>query len=606
MHPSPNPQPSTYQSLLKQALETYQKGDFAEAAKHYEALATLETPKQLDILNMLGACYIKLKQYPKALAEFQKIIALKPNHPEALFNLGQLYMKQKRFADSIQYFKKLWQQEPQNITTLDRLFSACYFSAEPEETRVYGEQLLALKPNDNLKIILATLLPHIIPSKAAIPAIRKAYEERLDALLKEGSLMLDPKGLVSRSSFYLAYHGLNDLDLQKKLARIFQKALPPALQITAPHCINYQPPKNRPIRIGFISNNFNFHSVGHSYNQLIAELAEDKAFEVILFSLCEENAKDETLKKMSQVGSAFIELNQDIEEAVKRISAERCDILIYTDIGMVPITYILPFSRLAPVQAVMGGHPVTTGIPTMDYFITSKLIEPKNAQEHYSEKLLYINPLLLLTPKPQKPQKPKNRKELGLPEKGHLYICPMKLQKLHPDFDSALAELLSQDPEGIVVFFEDDRNPTWKNELLKRFSSTIAPALHSRIIFLPFAPVGVFYHILLAADVVLDSFHFGAGTTSYMVLAMGKPLLTLPGAYLRGRSTLALYKTIGVMDLVASSPKEYVALAVKLGTDSEFRKKIEKKIADHINLFFADRGVAKDFANALKSLIEHI
>ena len=56
-------------------------------------------------------------------------------------------------------------------------------------------------------------------------------------------------------------------------------------------------------------------------------------------------------------------------------------------------TYFLAFSRLARVQCVTWGHPDTTGIPNMDYFISSNLIEPKEADEHYSEKLQRLNVL---------------------------------------------------------------------------------------------------------------------------------------------------------------------------------------------------------------------
>ena len=61
--------------------------------------------------------------------------------------------------------------------------------------------------------------------------------------------------------------------------------------------------------------------------------------------------------------------------------------MFYADLGMDIRTYFLAFARLAPVQCVTWGHPDTTGIPNMDYFISSDLIEADGAEKHYSETL---------------------------------------------------------------------------------------------------------------------------------------------------------------------------------------------------------------------------
>ena len=67
------------------------------------------------------------------------------------------------------------------------------------------------------------------------------------------------------------------------------------------------------------------------------------------------------------------------------IEEENLDIIFYPDIGMSAITYFLAFSRLAPVQIVSWGHPETTGIDTIDYFLSSQIIENLNSQKFYSK-----------------------------------------------------------------------------------------------------------------------------------------------------------------------------------------------------------------------------
>ncbi len=84
----------------------------------------------------------------------------------------------------------------------------------------------------------------------------------------------------------------------------------------------------------------------------------------------------------------LVNLADDLAQAREQIAALELDTLIYMDIGMEPMSYFLAFARLARVQCVMGGHPITTGIGALDYFMSSDLIEVDHAQNHYSEILV--------------------------------------------------------------------------------------------------------------------------------------------------------------------------------------------------------------------------
>eukprot|EP00620_Florenciella_sp_RCC1587_P004372 CAMPEP_0182591772 /NCGR_PEP_ID=MMETSP1324-20130603/74556_1 /TAXON_ID=236786 /ORGANISM="Florenciella sp., Strain RCC1587" /LENGTH=75 /DNA_ID=CAMNT_0024809105 /DNA_START=1 /DNA_END=225 /DNA_ORIENTATION=- len=54
-------------------------------------------------------------------------------------------------------------------------------------------------------------------------------------------------------------------------------------------------------------------------------------------------------------------------------------------------TYLLSFSRLAPVQLVTHGHPVTPGVPAIDYFVSYDAFEPAcDAHSHYAEALVTL------------------------------------------------------------------------------------------------------------------------------------------------------------------------------------------------------------------------
>ena len=75
---------------------------------------------------------------------------------------------------------------------------------------------------------------------------------------------------------------------------------------------------------------------------------------------------------------------------IEQVAATELDVLFYADIGMDPTTYFLAFSRLAPVQCVTWGHPVTTGIPNIDDYLSSDVFEAPGAEAHYTERLIRL------------------------------------------------------------------------------------------------------------------------------------------------------------------------------------------------------------------------
>src|SRR5207253_11098850 len=100
--------------------------------------------------------------------------------------------------------------------------------------------------------------------------------------------------------------------------------------------------------------------------------------------------RDATAQFIQEHVESYVELPVNLAAARRQIAEHGLDVLVYTDIGMEDLTYSLAFSRLAPVQCVTWGHPVTTGIPTIDYYLSSTLFETAEAQEHYTETLVRL------------------------------------------------------------------------------------------------------------------------------------------------------------------------------------------------------------------------
>jgi predicted O-linked N-acetylglucosamine transferase (SPINDLY family) len=129
------------------------------------------------------------------------------------------------------------------------------------------------------------------------------------------------------------------------------------------------------------------HTWGEFFAGIIRHLPRTN-LKVFLFRL--PGPDDDLARFIDQSANAVIRLPADVAAARRQIADHQLDVLFYTDIGMDPVTYFLAFARLAPVQCTTLGHPVTTGIPTLDYFISGADLEPTDVDGHYTEKLVRL------------------------------------------------------------------------------------------------------------------------------------------------------------------------------------------------------------------------
>ncbi|RLO04848.1 hypothetical protein DYB28_006007, partial [Aphanomyces astaci] len=162
-----------------------------------------------------------------------------------------------------------------------------------------------------------------------------------------------------------------------------------------------------------------------------------------------------------------------------------------------------------------------------------------------------------------------------LEDEWTIYMCPQSVYKLVPQFDRVLFEILRQDPQGHVVLLEA-RYPQWTRQLRTRLQQTInSTEMWNRVHFRP--RVGgsdAFLKLLSVADVVLHPFPFGGSKTSADALLLGLPLVAMKTPFLRSRMAYSFYLHMDMLDCVASTEDEYIAIALRLGTDAVYRSDI--------------------------------
>ena len=580
-------------ALIRLGIVSQEMRDLPTAIDCYARASRIQ-PDNVEVLNDLGTLLKETGRLKEAGDVFQTVISRKPRYAPAHTNLGNVSKEQRNLSEAVRHYERALQLNDRCVLTHTNLGLALQDLGRIDASREHFQRAAKLDPSPSRRIRSALLLPPIPGSQLELRQWRDRLETSVAKLVAHG-VAADPVRELVVPNFYAAYHGHNDLELQRAVARLYRSSFRSEhLNATS------RPATEGRISIGFVSRFFREHTIGHLMRGLVERLSRER-FHVTVFSAADED--DALVRIFRNACDEFVPLPERLPEACATIAARNLDILFYADVGMDPLTTSLAHSRLARVQCTTWGHPVTTGIDTIDYFVSSALCEPEDAQSHYSEKLVLFEtlPTYYLRPRPNGPAF--RRADFRLPESAHLYACPQSLFKLHPEFDGILGGIFAATGTGLVLLVSG-RFPEWDDILRERFRRTL-PDVWARIKFLPRQSYHDFLRLYPLFDVLLDPLYFAGGNTSYEAMAFGTPVVTFPARFLRGRVTYGLYQKMNVTDCVAQAADEYVALAVKLGTDPALRREIHEKILARNACLFEDAGAIKEFEAFFQQVAGH-
>jgi predicted O-linked N-acetylglucosamine transferase (SPINDLY family) len=532
----------------------------------------------------------RLGRPAEALARTLEATRIAPTAAGVWLSAGLLAQETGDRVASLAYFEEAQRHDPALFPAVEAARRICINAGLLDKAIRYTERARALRPSDDLSIALALTICAIQPSIEALAESRRAYEAGLDSAAAAHLSISSLDAAQGMRGFFLAYQGENDRTLQMKAAKLFADAAP-SLCMTAPHCKSPVARRGK-VRIGFVSAFFYDHSIGKTSRGLIDRLCRD-TFEVIVLRI-NPSKRDAVTDAVGRAADRMIELNPGLETARAQLAELELDILFYQDIGMEPQSYLLAFSRLAPVQCVSYGHPNTTGIPAIDYFISNDLYEMEGADGHYSERLFLLEnlPTLAYYYRPAAPAGAA-REFFGLSAADHVYLCPQTPFKIHPEFDAILRGILSRDPAGIVVLIRLEYEE-YIEQLQQRFARTLGDTMN-RVLFLDPMRFERFQQLLAVADVCLDTLHFNGMNSSLEALSVGTPIVTLPGRLQRGRHTQAMYRKMGITECIAKDPADYIDIATRLATDRDFAHSIRQRILASNAVLYEDARVVREF-----------
>ena len=540
----------------------------------------------------LGNVYKDSGKYAEAVSAYREALEISPDFFAAYYELGNTYRHLKQYEQARDCYRQAIQINPYDYSVLISLGNVLKTMDCIDESRAcYRKVIKQIPDRPHWKLWTATLCPLAFSQNGEIDEFRLQLHETLQQLAETRNL-LTPEEISQCGCpppYQLQFHGRDDRRLKEAYAYFFRDFIPPE-----------RPPAGVGMpKIGFVVTN-GHEGVFLRYLLGVLERLNHKQFELVI--LCSAAGRERMRPEISSDSIRLLVMPHNFSSMLEAIRDAKFDVLYHWEVGSDVNNYFLPFFWLAPVQCTSVGILETSGIRQIDYYLSPDIVEPAEAQDHYSETLLRTRTLLSYHTRLQLPAAVKNREQFGFRQNQHLYFCPHKIQKLHPDMDPLFAGILQQDTHGIVVIPEDISGFAARN-LRGRFKKTISEASH-RIIFVPYLTFPDYLSLTAVADVLLDPIYYGGGLTAYDGFSLNQATVTLPTRFARGRFTYGLYRQMGMTDCVVTTPEEFVQQAVRLGSDRNYRETILQKLREKSEGIFEDITIVREYERIFQKLVD--
>ena len=612
----------------------YNRGNALQELKHLEkallsyAQAISIKPDYAEAYNNRGNTLQELKRLEEALISYGKAISIKPDYAEAYYNRGNTLQELNRLEEALASYGKAISIKPDYAEAYKNRARVSKELNRLEEALVGYRQAISIKPDyaeayNNLGNLLKELnrLDEALDSYGQAISIKsdyaeayynrgitlyelKRYDEAISSYKKAISIKADIDYLLGylqhlkmRVCCWENFDKQKNLIIQKTKAK--EKVTPPLALLgltdtpsTHRTCSEtyiqdnfssknslgpvHKSFKNNKIILGYFSADFGNHAVSF----LIAELFEthDKdRFELIAFSFG-PNVKDEMWIRISKAFDKFIDVRNKSDQAVTELSRQLgIDIAIdLTGHTKGSRTGIFAF-RAAPIQLSYIGYLGTSGAAYMDYLIADKTIVPLDAQDYYSEKIIYLPSYQVNDRKRKISPRDFLREDFDISVNSFVFCCFNNSYKILPATFDGWMRILKV-VEGSVLFLYADNK--WVESNLKK-EAIVREIEADRLIFFGDIAREEYLARYRICDLFLDTFPYNAGTTASDALWAGLPVLTMMGESFASRMAASILTSLDLTELITNSQEHYEDLAIELATNPTKLEFIKKKLEDN-------------------------
>jgi protein O-GlcNAc transferase len=540
-------------------------GRVDDAIANYQSYIRFNQNDADVYLNIGHAMQLK-GQIDEARFYYLKALQLDPDNPQAHNNLGTVFLLKRQFEEAIKHFRKAIHLDPD--------FAAAYSGSGD----VFREQGNLAKAMESYRISLSKD-PASAKTHNNLGIVLKDMGKIDDAdVCFKNALKIQPDS-ASHYSNYLCSLNYNP---RYDAPKIFNEHLQFAKKFSGPLSSSVVPHsnmriRNRRLKIGYVSPDFRRHSVAYFIEPVLA--AHDKeAFEIFCYS--NSVIRDEVSDRLKSNINRWTDItNVPDEEAAQSIRQDGVDILVDLA-GHTANNRILLFARKpAPVQVTWIGYPATTGLSSIDYRIVDRYTDPPGMTERfYTEQLIRLpESSLCYLPDRDAPA----AGSLPALASGHVTFGSFNnLAKVSHEVISIWTKILKATPDSrLIMKTFSFRDETTRRYIMNIFTENDISAGRIELLS-PNPSITDHLNIYNFIDIALDTFPYNGVTTTCEAMWMGVPVITLSGRTPASRAGVSLLSNVGLPELVARTPDEYVSIAVNLAGNPDRLQSLREHLRD--------------------------
>jgi protein O-GlcNAc transferase len=524
-----------------------------DMGQHDEAIAAYEqaiafNPNLPEAHNNLGNAFKDKGRLDEAVEVYRKAIALRPSYAEAHINLGNALTDKGRLDEAIAAYRQTIVLNSSLPGAHNNLGNALKEKGLLDEAVAACQRAIALNPNlpeahNNLGNAMkdqGELVPAIAAYRRAI-ALRRGYASA------HGNLL-----------YAMHYHSAYDAAAIAEESRQWNRRhAEPLERSIQPHDNDRDP--DRCLRIGYVSPDFRNHSVSRFLLPLFRYHDPSICRFICYSDVRSEDAVTERLRACADEWHRIVGCTD--ERVAQKIRQDRIDILVDLA-GHTAGNRLRVFARKpAPVQVTYLGYPGTTGLSKIDYRLTDALSDPTGKTEFlHSEQLWRLPVCNWCYDEPEEAPAARSARTEG----PIIFGTFNNFAKLSPAVMDLWAAILKATPSSrLIIKSRGLGEPTVRGRIIEFFDSRGVPAdrLDIRGSQPDFRSHLETYN---QVDIALDSFPYHGTTTTCEALWMGVPVVSLAGQTHVSRVGVSLLSCVGLPELIAQSPEEYVSIAAGL------------------------------------------
>jgi protein O-GlcNAc transferase len=571
---------------------------YKDAEPYYEKALGIDKNNPL-LMNNYANLLKDIGEYKKARKYYDNAIELEPMYLDAIFNRADLNRSTMHFNEALKDIELLltFDENPLNycikayicrdLCLTDETLHAfnCALSLEKNCAEAYWS-----KP-------FAGLIP--IYSEHDIEKIIGEIENYLKEfkiwLTSNKYLVNIESGVGATLPFYLAYQNGHNKKIFEIYGDICSEVMKEWQYKNRVNSISII--ENKKIKLGIVGAHFKSHSVWHAITKGLITKLNKTIFSIVIFDLGINSDSETSIAKSN--ADKYYNDQGELNEWYKCIVESSCDVLIYPEIGMHQLTYQLACLRISDIQLCFWGHPETTGLKTIDYYISAELFETNGSSNNYVEQLIKLPNLgtyLFKEFNLSVHDINSDIDSLDIP----VIVCAGMLYKYQPMYDWIFTELVKKIGRVKILFFS--QNNVWKEIFYTRLKVHFDKEglnIHNYINILTFQEKNVFSNLLQKSTLLLDSIGFSGFNTALMAIENNLPIVSLKNNSLKGNLANAILSRIELNELVAKDFDEYFKIILKLVNNKSYKNYIQSRIKDNIFKLYEDCKAINEFENFL-------